>query len=363
MTIHSFILFPKNFFQELVNQFFINKDMGFNKDNLVLTSIDNTDKVTINNWQTLQERLTRHPAIKSSGISYHAPFHDNDAESLSWEGAMADESLIFMKNRVGYNYIDTYQMDIIEGKDFSRDRASDMESCIINETAVKSIGWENPIGKTIGGKYRVIGVVKDYHKMTPYIKIMPLILFRHSEDLSESKYITARVKPSNFKEGYDHVRETLNNFFPEAILDLHTMENSIKNDETIKIYRSIAETFTFFSIVAIAIAVVGLFALVAFSAKQRVKEIGIKKVLGATTNRIFRSLILNYLKFFFIGGTLAVIANHLLSYANPAAYAPKISPWLIVYTLTGVLIVILIAISAQILKTAQTNPVDSLRDE
>jgi putative ABC transport system permease protein len=357
----TFILFALSTYHEV--QFFINKDMGFNKDNLVLTSIDKTDNVTINNWQTSQDQLTRHSAINSSSLSYHAPFHDNDAESLSWEGAMADESLIFMKNRVGYNYIDTYQMEIIEGKDFSRDRASDMESCIINETAVKSIGWENPVGKTIGGKYRVIGVVEDYHKMTPYIKIMPLILFRHSEDLSEYKYITARINPAQFKEGYNHIRKTLNKFFPDAILDLHTMEDSIKNDETIKIYRSIAETFTFFSIVAIAIAVVGLFALVAFSARQRVKEIGIKKVLGATTNQIFRNLIINYLKFFFIGGTLAIIANYLLSHANPAAYSPEISPWLIVYTLFGMLIVVLIAISTQILKTAQTNPVDSLRDE
>jgi putative ABC transport system permease protein len=357
----TFVLFALHTYQDV--QFFINKDMGFNKKNLLVTSIDKSDKVKINNWETLKNKLTRHPAVKNASISYHVPFHDNDAESLSWEGAMADESLIFMKNKIGYNYINTYQMEIVKGRNFSRDRSSDKKACIINETAVKAIGWENPIGKTIGDKYRVIGVVKDYHKITPYIKIMPVIFFRHSENLKSYKHISARIDPNNFKTGYNHTRKELKKFFPDAILDLHTMHDSIKNNQTSKVYRSIAEIFTFFSFIAIAIAIVGLFALVAFSAKQRVKEIGIRKVLGATTTSLYNKLAFNYLKLYGIAAILAVTANYFLNFANQAAYKPDDNPIIVVLTLVGALLVLMLTISFQIIRTANTNPVNSLRDE
>jgi putative ABC transport system permease protein len=357
----TFVLFALNTYEEV--KFFINKEMGFNKENLLVCSIDRTDNVKVNNWETLQNELTRHTGVKEASISYHAPYHGSEGELYSWEGAMADEKLMFMINWIDNHFIETYDMEIVRGRNFSKDRASDEEACIINETAAKSIGWDDPIGKTINGKYRVIGVVKDYHKITPYIEIMPIILFRHKQDLSQYKHISVRTNPGNFRENFDYVNETLESYFPDVIFNLHTMEDRIKNDDTTKIYKGLADTFAFFAVIAIAIAIVGLFALVAFSTKKRVKEIGIRKVMGATSSTIYQSMVLGYLKYYAIASILAVAADFLLAKTNPAAYKPDVNPMIFILTLVGALVVILLTISYQIIKTAHTNPARSLRDE
>jgi putative ABC transport system permease protein len=342
----------------------INKDMGFNKENLLLTSIDATEDVKVNDWRTLRNELLNLPGVGNASISYHAPYNGSDGTFVNWEGSTGDQKLLFMKNYIGYHFVETYEMEIVEGRNFSPQMASDSSGCLINETAAKAIGWKDPIGKTLNdGSLHVIGVVKDYHKMTPFVEIMPQLLMLHKQDLEEHKMVSVRVSPDDFMGTLQQTRDKLGEFFPGIVINLRTMEDSIKNNQTTEVYRSLADAFTFFAVIAIAIALVGLFALVAFSARQRIKEIGIRKVMGATSTRIYMGMIWKYLKYYLIAAVLAVIADQMVTYTDPAASKPASDPLLIVITLAGALVVILMTISIQVIKTAHTNPVDSLRDE
>mgnify|MGYP000134885368 CR=1 FL=1 len=358
----SFVLFALGTHQEV--QFLINKDMGFNEENLLMGPIEGSEEVRVNDWPTLRNELLSIRGVKNASISYHAPFHGNEGEFMNWEGSTADQKLMFFKNYVGYHFIDTYEMDIVRGRNFQPHLASDSTACLVNEEAVRSIGWENPIGKTLkDGNHRIIGVVRDYHKNTPFVEIMPQILMLHKENLNGYKMLTVRILPDDFLNTHKVVRDRLKEFFPGVVINLSTMEDAIQNNKATEIYRSLAAAFTFFAVVAIAIAVVGLFALVAFSARQRVKEIGIRKVMGATSSRIYTRMIGQYLKYYLLAGTLAIVADHFMTHTDPSAHKPGTDPLIIVFTMAGALLVILMTISLQIIKTAHTNPVDSLRDE
>ncbi len=358
----AFVLFALGTNQEV--QFFINKEMGFDKERLVLGPIDKSEKVLVNDWSTLRNELLKIRGVENASISYHAPFHGNEGDFMNWEGSTGDQQLMFSKNHVGYHFTDTYGIKIVQGRNFSRQLASDSSACLINEKAAQAIGWENPIGKTFqDGKYRVIGVVRNYHKMTPFVEIMPQILLLHNENLKAYKLISIRSQPGNLLTTLQESKDKLKGYFPGTIINLNTMNDAIRNNRATDIYRSLSDTFAFFSVIAIAIAVVGLFALVAFSARKRVKEIGIRKVMGASSPRIYATMVGNYLKYFLIAAILAVVTDQLMTYTDPAAHKPETDPMIILSTLAGALAVVLITISLQILKTAHTNPADSLRDE
>jgi len=358
----AFVLFALGTYQEV--QYFINKDMGFKKENLLMGSIDGSEDVKVNDWAVLRNELLAIQGVENASISYHAPFHGTEGEFMNWEGSTANEKLLFIKNYVGYHFIDTYGMEIVQGRNFQRHLASDSSSCLINEKAARSLPWDNPIGKTLqDGKHRIIGVVKNYHKLPPFVEMMPQILMMHDENLEAYKMVSIRTRPEHFLSTFQQVQDHLRDFFPGVVVNLHAMEDRIKNNQATDIYRSLAATFTFFSVVAIAIAVVGLFALVAFSARQRVKEIGIRKAMGATSSKIYASMVWRYLKYYAIAGVLAVVTDQLMIHTDPSAHKPEVDPMIIALTLAGALLIILMTISLQIAKTARTNPVESLRDE
>jgi putative ABC transport system permease protein len=366
----AFVLFALSTHKQV--QYLIDKDMGFKKENLLLASVDGTDDIRINNWTALRNELLMVPGVENASVSYHAPYHGSDGGFINWEGSTGDQKLLFLKNDIGYHFVETYGMKLVKGRNFSPAYSSDSSACLINETAARSIGWDDPIGKTLNdGKYRIIGMLEDFHKLPPFVEVMPQIMRLHDENLEEYKIISIRIRPGirpdarpdDFMNTFRQVQDQLKTFFPGEIIDLHTMDDSIRNNETTQIYRSLAKAFTFFAVIAIVIAIVGLFALVAFSSRQRVKEIGIRKVMGATSSKIYRSMVWSYLKYYMIAAVLAVAADQLVARTDPAAYKAGTDPLIIVSTLAGALMVILLTISTQIIRTAHTNPADSLRDE
>jgi len=358
----SFVLYALRTY-ELV-QHFTEMDMGFNEEDLMLCETDGQGKAETGQWEVLQSEILASPHIQKAAISTTAPFHDSHGRFVNWEGSMADEKLMFQLNNVGKDFIDTYGIKLIKGRNFSDQADPNNQECLINEMVVKKTGWKNPIGKTLDdGKLRVIGVIRDYHRMTPTIEIMPQILLCHSGQLNQTNMISMRVKPASTATARKEIKRILNSYLPGAIVDPQMMEDAIASEMTVKIYRSIGDSVAFFAVVSIIIAVVGLFAMVSFSSRQRTKEVGIRKVMGASSMMIYREMIGTYLKFYIIASLLAVAATLYLGDSDPAYYRPEENPWIFILTLAGALMVILLTISVQILQTARTNPADSLRDE
>ena len=144
--------------------FMKNKDLGFEKKNLLLCRVfgDNPN----GKFETLRNELLRNPEIMDATLSINAPFNGTWGKEINWQGASADEKTGMNYNAVGYDFVDTYKMKIVLGRDFSRERPGDTSTCIINEAAWKEIGWTDPLGKKIDdNRYTIIGVVKDFHQV------------------------------------------------------------------------------------------------------------------------------------------------------------------------------------------------------
>lgn len=346
-------------------KFLENKDLGFDKDNLLLSKIKETETVKVNEFLVLRNELIEIPGVKEVSLSYNSPFYGSSGRLVDWEGSQAGEDLSCRFNRAFDTYLNTMGIDIVAGRNFELERNYDSTACIVNETFVNVIGWtpEEAIGKRVYDKdYTIIGVMKDFHEQSPFIKIRPYILIQHPGYLTGGKTMTFRMEDSYNEQSIESIRTILEDYFSESNFDIENFDQN-KNNKTNSVYLGMAKTFGFFSIISIVIAIIGLFALVSFSGKRKVKEIGVRKVLGAKSTQIFMVITKEYLKLVIIANLITLPLGLLMGKADPSYYKPE--PSYTVFLWVGILsvVVTIATICVQIIKSARTNPVDSLRYE
>jgi len=251
-----------------------------------------------------------------------------------------------------------------EGRDFSKDFATDSVGFILNETALKKVGYKEPLGKRLtfwGKRGTIIGIVKDFHFNSMHVPINPLVL-RLGEKFSYGMAMV-RTQPGKTKEalaGLEKLCKTLNPQFPFAY--------QFSDEEYQKLYKSeqmVEKLSNWFAFLAIFISCLGLLGLAMFTAEQRTKEFGIRKVLGASASSLFTLLSRDYIILvsiaFVVASPLAWWAMH--NWLQNFAYQTNIPWW--VFAIAGVtaLLIALLTISFQALKSALANPVKSLRSE
>lgn len=345
-------------------KYYDTKDLGFDKENLVICNVSESENIKVKDWRILRNQFLSNPIITNASMSYNAPYNGSDGRIIDYEGAGSDEKLSLRFNRVDPYFIDTYKMDIIKGRNFYENSETDSASCIVNEKAVKAMGYNDPIGKKIWNKqFTIIGVVKDFHETSPYMRIQPYIMIKRSNDLKGYKRFNIKVKEGELEAGIHFIKETLREYFPDQMYQINTFADSTSSDEAYKVYQSMSKIFIFFSIIAVIIAIVGLFALVAYSAKSRVKEIGIRKVLGAASTKIYSIMAREYFILLIIAMGLAVLIDIFTQDLNPSFYKPEPDYWTHIYIFVGAMVIISLTISSQIIKTSRTNPVKSLKYE
>ncbi len=257
-----------------------------------------------------------------------------------------------------------------QGRFFSRDFVSDSNAAVLNEKAVELLGWNNPIGKRINnwaqnrGNFVVIGVIKDYHYESLHHKIRPMALFLSGGYYKNvGMYISVRLNSENISGTIKYIENTWNNFaqnmpFEYSFLDEDFDNLYINEKQTRKL-------FTIFSCLAIFIACLGLFGLVSFIADRKTKEIGIRKVLGASVPGIVTILNKSFIKLVLIANFIAwpVSWYAMNRWIQNFAYRIKLSWWMFVFAAVLSLLIALITVSSQTVKAALKNPVDSLRYE
>jgi putative ABC transport system permease protein len=345
--------------------FLKNKDMGFNKYNILFLTIDAGQQENSRHFETIRNQLLKDPDIINATISESIPFYHSSGSNFNWEGNDPDEKINMRRNRVDVNYLDTYGMEIVTGRNFSRDFATDStEACLINETAARIFGWEDPVGKRINDNhFTVVGVVKDFHPNAPFEKIPPFIMLAHNEQLDQFNTYSIRIrKGSDPVETKKYVEEVFGSFFPDASFESRFITESTGN-KTFQIYEAVTSTFGFFAIVTIIISIVGLFGLVAYSTRSRTKEIGIRKVHGATLTQIFLILIKDFFLTIGIAIMIAWPLGSMIRRIDPAYYKVPVNYW--EYGLTAVLVILitLLTVSFHTLKAAKGNPIEALRYE
>lgn len=279
-----------------------------------------------------------------------------------------DSSIEFAYETVDESYLPLLKIPIIEGRNFSAAFPSDSSnSVLVNESFVKKAGWKNPIGQIVNfwyrnnEKYTVIGVVKDYHYNSLYEKTGPQLFTMKNDNDYGTSYI--KIKSNTATTSLKYIAATFKKIFP-----LSPYSYTFKNDENIKNYEAEAkwkQIMLYSAILTIFISCIGLFGLSVLSAEKRTKEIGIRKVLGASVRSVVTALSVDFLKLVIIAMAIAIplawwAANRWL---EKYPYRIQINWW--IFTAGGLLVICiaLITVSFQAIKAAIANPVDSLRSE
>ena len=337
------------------------KDLGITKDHMIATHQDQklTDK-----YEVLRNELLSSKAIEDATLAGPFPL-DNGASTsnLIWPGKSNDQANIeFTLLWTAYNFPEVFDIPLRQGR-YYPEGSMDTLNIVVNEKAIEIMGIEDPVGKTIqmwGNQRHIIGVLKDYHNRSLYEPIQPAVFLL---DPNDAGTMFVKLKEGKTKEAITHMHATFEKVLPEVPLHFNFVD-----EEYAAKYKS--ETLTgaltyYFALISILISCLGLFGLATFMAKQRRKEIGIRKVLGASVENITTLISMDFLK---LVGLAILIASPLAYYLMNQwlldfAFKIKITWW--VFGLAGVILVViaLMTIGFQSVKAARANPVNSLRME
>ena len=325
-------------------------------------------------YESFRNTLLRNSNIKDVGRSSRIP----TGRLLDGQGAQApgNDSMVPVKADIryvaaDYDFIPTYGVHIVAGRNFSRDYGTDTASFILNEAAVRAVGWKSPqeaVGKNFkyGGQMgHIVGVTNDFHFESLHQTIAPLILVMPTPAQAANSYgyLSIKISGGNIPSALATIKDTWQKFLPEL-----PYQYTFLDENFAKLYEAEQRQgtiFIIFACLAIFIACLGLFGLSAFSITQRVKEIGVRKVLGANVSTIVALLSKDFLKLVLIA---AIISFPIAWYAmhnwlQDFAYRINIQWW--VFVVAGILaaLIALITVSFQAIKAALANPVKSLRTE
>ena len=337
-----------------------NKKMGFNKD-YVLTSMIGDQGLRENN-SPLKTELMNHPNILAVSTSSGLLTDIGWGVGPAWEGKPQDRNPMFYKIGVDFNYLDLYEMDILIGRKFAREYATDeKEAVLLNETALKETGWEEPIGRRFDGG-TVVGIVKDFH-FEPLRKVIKPIFFRVMTDDDRSFFLSIKIKSEDIAATLAFIEKTWKKFSPAYPFSYTFVDSAIEN-----LYRTeqkVEKAFKYFSLIAIFIACLGLFGLISFTVEQRTKEIGIRKVMGASVLKIVTMLSSDFAKLVLLSNIISWPAAYYVMnrWLEGFAYRTALGPWTFVLTGFLTLIIAMLTIGLQSIRAAKANPVDSLRYE
>lgn len=350
------------------------KKLGFDREQVLI--VKNTDVFTQQQAHTLKQELQSVPGI--TAVSFTAflpvPSNRNDNPFYNKPGRQQADAIMMQNWRVDHDYVKTLGIELAEGRFFSTAFPSDSDGVVINESAAKQMGFSNPIGQRIyyyGGEdgaegisSPIIGVVKDFHFESLRKSISPVAMF-----LTKAKHHTASSVSIRTTGGMDimslvgKVEHTWKTFAPDQPFTYNFLNQEFNN--MYKAEQKIGKIAFLFAAIAIVIACLGLFGLVAFTVEQRTKEIGIRKVLGASVGSIVNLLSKDLMKLVLIALALATpIAWYLMQqWLQDYEYRVHIQWWMFIVAGGIAIIVALATISFQSVKAALLNPIKSLKSE
>ncbi|WP_420577871.1 ABC transporter permease [Ekhidna sp.] len=303
---------------------------------------------------------------RSSGIPFHG-FGD-----WTYQVPNEDNRRVSPNNNfVSPDYEKVLGLEIIRGRFFERNRVSDTASVVINESLAKELGWDDPIGKELarpgGYSYSVIGVMKDFNYASLKREISPII-FRYGPGNNEvgmfhQAYILAKVSTGNILGTMNQVEEAWNKHVQGYPFDAHFLSDSYEKQYESEL--KFGQVFTTFSLLAILIAFLGLFALTTFVLQKRFKEIAVRKVLGATVPSLLRMMIKDFTRLVVIGGVVGIGAAFywLNDWLEGYSYRIELSWYLLVLPIILILVLTWIVVSAKSYKASVANPANALKEE
>ena len=343
-----------------------NTNLGYNKENLIYIRIEG-QLSTMDKYQLFKQRALSSPGIKLIDRSSETP-HSMDFvtdDPIKWEGKDKDVHVGFKPASVGLDFVQLMDLKTVQGRAFSSQHPTDSsDGFMVNEEAVRRMGMKDPIGRWISAwqkRGHIIGVLKDYHTRSLHEAIMPVII-----DVKEYEYfgvIMVRTNPGQTREALASLEKVYKEVNPGYAFAYQFMDEEYK-----KMYAGeqiVSRLSILFAVLAILISCLGLLGLVMFAAEQRVKEIGIRKVLGASLSQIISLFAKDFLQLviiaFLIAGPVAWYATNV--WLHDFAYRISVSWWIFALAGVSALLIAMLTVSHQALRAAMANPVKSLRTE
>jgi ABC-type antimicrobial peptide transport system permease subunit len=344
-------------------EFAKDRPVGYNRDGLITVMMNTPD--LYGHYDVLRNDLmaTGQVANMAESSSPSTDIWSNNI-GFSWPGKDPNSLPLFGTVGVTYDFGKTIGWQIKEGRDFSRSFLTDSTAMIMNEAAVKLTGLKNVIGLTIKWDttpHQVVGVIRDMVMESPYEPVKPTFFFLNP---GWASVVTVRLKPSaTMREGLAKVEAVFNKYNPSAPFEYKfTDEEYARKFEDEK---RIGNLSTFFAILAVFISCLGLFGLASFVAEQRTKEIGVRKVLGASVFNLWQMLSKDFLGLVILSCAIAIpVAWYFLhQWLQKYPYRTDISWWIFIIAGAGAMVITLLTVSYQAIKAALMNPVSSLRTE
>ncbi|QGY47276.1 FtsX-like permease family protein [Maribellus comscasis] len=333
---------------------------GYDKENVLILPLQTSE--LRKKADLLKQEIAKISGVKNSCAVSEVPYDGLTSNGYFPEGKATPELINVID--VDEDFLSMLNISVTKGENFSQEMGTDDNAYLVNEALVKKMGWDDPIGKTIrrGGVHPIIGVVKDFNFASLRSSILPLIITNKSWD-GYFNYLLVKTSGTNISETIKEIAEKWENVVPNSLFEYSFLDQQF--DQAYRIELSIQRLVQFFSVVTILIALLGLLGLSKFSIDNRVKEIGVRKVNGATISEILMLLNKNYVALIVTAFGLAVplswfVMNKLL---ENFAYKTGLSWW--IFALAGILAlgIALLTVSWQSWRAATRNPVEALRYE
>ena len=350
--------------------FIKHRDLGFKQERVVTIPLRNGEMAQ--KYAAFKSELLQLPHVINAAVSNRVPGSGVDETYFAFEGHPGDKPEVMVYYSIDEDYLQTLGIQVVQGRNFSEEFPSDREGAmLINETLAKQLGWEDPIGKKIAmtkqsdsqaffeAPYTVVGVVRDFHFESLHDAIRPL-LFKMSGEVSN---ISVKIQPENMQATLKAIKEKWCQIDPQTPLSYRFLDDSF--DALYRSEQRLGQTFIYFTLIAIFIACLGLFGLAAFTAEQRTKEVGIRKVMGASSSGLMLLLSMEFAKWVVMANLVAWPLAYFAMNRWLMAFAYRISlaPWMFIASGLIALAIAMATVSTQAIRTASSNPVKALKYE
>ncbi len=342
------------------------KDLGFDQEQVIAISLRGDIGKS---YESLRQELTRIPEVLSVSASSHRPTNiGSNSSGVDWDGKDPEMKIVVGLSSVDFDYIETMKIQMLEGRAFSREFPTDPlgdegGAFVINERLAKLMNKESVLNERlhfVGVDATIIGVMKDFHFRSVHNEIEPLAIFIAPEWFSS---MLIRLQPGEVTASLDAVKTVWDRMLPN-----YPFEYRFLDEDFVWMYRSdvrLSGLIKYFTFLAVIIACLGLFALASFTAERRTREIGIRKVLGASVGRLVVLLSSEFAKWVLVANLIAWPAAYFILKAYLRNYAYHIDIGWTVFLAAGVmaLVIALITVSYQAVRAAISNPVKALKYE
>ncbi|MEP5614424.1 MAG: ABC transporter permease [Cyclobacteriaceae bacterium] len=341
-----------------------NRPIGYDNEGTIMVEMTTQRHYEV--YNVIKNELSAGPAVLETALS-SSPLTENwnSRDGFTWEGMDPYFTPLFPVIWVSHDYGKTINWEVVQGRDFSTDFATDSTTLIINETAVTSMGLQEPIGKTIrwlNKDFKIVGVVKDLLIESPFRPIKPAIYTIDPDEMSN--VILVKLNPEeSLATAVSSVEDVFTKHIPDAPFEFDFAKD--KHARKFRGIKRIGNLSTIFAILAILISCLGLLGLASFMAEQRTKEIGIRKVLGASVKSLWKLLSKEFVLLVGVSCLIAVPIAFLAmeKWMQTYEYRTDLHWSIFIYAGLGALLITLFTVSFQSIKAAVANPVESLRSE